>query len=134
MTWRVLVVDDEPAIRHAIDRMLRREGWEVVAVAAAGEALAALGTSPAHAAVLDYHLDGMSGGELGAEMVARWPSLAGRLVFITGDPALTIEALPPACRGARLVQKPFDLLDLIAVVREVLPAPGADTFPSGTSA
>jgi DNA-binding response OmpR family regulator len=134
MTWRVLVVDDEPAIRHAVGRVLRREGWEVVVVAAAGEALAALEASPAHAAVLDYHLAGMSGGELGAEIAARWPSLAGRLVFISGDPALTTEALPPACRGARLVLKPFDLLDLIAVVRGVLPAPGADPFPSGTSA
>jgi two-component system response regulator VicR len=134
MTWRVLVVDDEPAILHAISRMLRREGWEVTAVATAGEALDALGESPADAAVLDYRLPGMSGGELGTEIIARWPSLAGRLVFVSGDPALTTDALPPACRGARIVPKPFDLLELTAVVRDLLPAPGADPFPSGTSA
>ena len=63
MTSRVLVVDDEPAIRHALGRLFRREGWEVVTAATAGEALAALETEPAHAVLLDYHLPGMSGAD-----------------------------------------------------------------------
>jgi len=133
MTSRVLVVDDEPAIRHAVGRVLRREGMDVVTVATAGEALAALDTAPAHAVLLDYHLPGMSGAALGAEIVTRWPALSGRLVFVSGDPLLTAEALPPACRGARLMPKPFDLAELVAVVRALLIAPAAGPSSSETA-
>ena len=134
MTPRVLVVDDEPAIRHAVGRLFRREGWEVVTAATAGEALAALETAAAQAVLLDYHLPGMSGAALGAEIVARWPALAGRLVFVSGDPHLSADAFPAACRGARLIPKPFDLLELAAAVREMLAAPGAPSNSSGNSA
>jgi hypothetical protein len=65
----------------------------------------------------------MSGADLGAEIVGRWPALAGRLVFVSGDPQLSVEGFPAACRGARLISKPFDLLELSAVLRDVLTAP-----------
>ena len=134
MTSRVLVVDDEPAIRHAVGRLLRREGWDPVTVATAGEALAALERGPADAILLDYHLPGMSGAALGAEVVARWPALAGRIVFVSGDPTLSVEAFPAACRGARLLPKPFDLLELAAVLRGVLAPAANNSNSSGNSA
>jgi DNA-binding response OmpR family regulator len=133
MTPRVLVVDDEPAIRHAVGRLLRREGMEVVTAATAGEALAALEKEVAHAVLLDYHLPGMSGGALGEEIVSRWPALSGRLAFVSGDPLLSAEALPAACRGARLIPKPFDLAELAAVVRALLAAATAGPSASGTA-
>jgi DNA-binding response OmpR family regulator len=134
MTVRVLVVDDEPAIRHAVGRLFRREGWNVVTVATAGEAIAELEMAPAHGVLLDYHLPGMSGADLGAQIVERWPQLAGRLVFVSGDPQLTLEAFPAACRGAVLIPKPFDLLTLTAVMRAVLDAPPDRSNSSGTLA
>jgi two-component system OmpR family response regulator len=134
MTARVLVVDDEPAIRHAVGRLFRREGWVVETAATAGEAIAALETAPVHGVLLDYHLPGMSGAELGAEIVHRWPLLTGRLVFVSGDPQLTVEEFPAACQGARLIQKPFDLLELTAVMRSVLDAPPDRSNSSGTLA
>ena len=133
MTSRVLVVDDEPAIRHAVGRLLRREGLEAVTAATAGEALAALETTTVHAVLLDFHLPGMSGADLGVEIVTRWPALSGRLVFVSGDPTLTAESLPPECRGARLIPKPFDLVELGAVVRALLAAPGSSATSSRTS-
>ena len=134
MTSRVLVVDDEPAIRHAIGRLLRREGWDPITVATAGEALAALERGPADAILLDYHLPGMSGAALGTEIVARWPALAARMVFVSGDPTLAVEAFPAACRGARLLPKPFDLLELAAVLRGMLAPAANNSNSSGNSA
>lgn len=131
MSRRVLVVDDEPAIRHAVGRALRREGWTALTAATAGEALAALEGDAVGAVVLDYHLPGMSGADLGVEIVRRWPALTRRLIFVSGDPTLTREALPPACQGARLVPKPFDLLELTAAVRALLDAPSADAASTG---
>ena len=117
MNSRVLVVDDEAAIRHAVARLLRRERWEVVTAATGGEALAALEMRPVAAVLLDYHLPGMSGAELGAEIVRRWPEMSSRLLFVSGDPGLTPAEFPASCRGARLLAKPFDLLELAAEVR-----------------
>lgn len=134
MTSRLLVVDDEPAIRHAVGRFFRREGMDVVTAATAGEAVAALEQAPVHAVLLDFHLPGMSGAALGAEILARWPALSGRLLFVSGDPFLTEEALPPACRGAGLMLKPFDLAELAAAVRALLTAPPAGPSSSGTAA
>lgn len=134
MTARVLVVDDEPAIRHAVGRLFRREGWDVVTAATAGEALAMLERAPVDAVLLDYHLPGMSGAALGAELVTRWPGLAGRLVFVSGDPNLTVDAFPEACREALLISKPFDLLELAAAVRSALLPPPLDSDSSGKTA
>lgn len=131
MSRRVLVVDDEPAIRHAVGRALRREGWTALTAATAGEALAVLEGDVVGAVVLDYHLPGMSGADLGVEIVRRWPALTYRLIFVSGDPALTREALPPGCQGARLVPKPFDLLELTAAVRALLDAPAAGSASTG---
>jgi len=75
----------------------------------------------------------MSGAALGAEIVRRWPALAGRLVFVTGDPSLTRDALPSACRGARLLPKPFDLLELAAEVRALLAVPDPKPSSPGTA-
>jgi len=133
MKHRVLVVDDEPAIVHAVSRILRREGMEVATAGDAVEALAALDAASAHAVLLDYHLPGMSGAALGAEIVRRWPALAGRLMFVSGDPGLTPDALPSACRGARLIPKPFDLLELAAEVRALLAMPDVQPTIPGTA-
>jgi len=134
MASRVLVVDDEPAIRHALGRLLRREGCEVTTAATAGEALAALETAPAGVVILDYHLPGMSGADLGVQIVKRWPDLAGRMLFVTGDPAVTLDTLPPACRSARLMAKPFELLELAALVAELLGSPRTDHLSQGPAA
>lgn len=133
MNSRVLVVDDEAAIRHAVARLLRREGWEVITAATGGEALAALEMRPAAAVLLDYHLPGMSGADLGAEIVRRWPEMSSRLLFVSGDPGLTPAGLPAACRGARLMAKPFDLLELAAEVR-TLARPDQPSSTSGRPA
>ncbi len=106
----------------------------MVTAATAGEALAALETAPVDAVLLDYHLPGMSGADLGAEIARRWPRLAGRLVFVSGDPTLAVEAFPAACRGARLIPKPFDLLELVALLRGVLDAPPDHSHSSGNPA
>jgi two-component system, OmpR family, response regulator MprA len=59
---RVLVVDDEPAVRRALERALRLENHEVTVAADGEEALDALATTPADAVILDIlmpRLDGL---------------------------------------------------------------------------
>ena len=50
---RILVVDDEPAVREAVERALRLDGHDVALAADGGQALDALNAWPADAIVLD---------------------------------------------------------------------------------
>jgi DNA-binding response OmpR family regulator len=60
----VLVVDDEPAIREALERALRLAGFAVSAVASGKAALAAIAAAPPAAVVLDVVLGDLDGREV----------------------------------------------------------------------
>jgi two-component system response regulator PrrA len=60
-TPRVLVVDDDPGIREALDRALRLEGFAVVLADDGESALEIVNGDPPHVMVLDLGLPGISG-------------------------------------------------------------------------
>ena len=61
---RVLVVDDEPAVRRALERALRLENHEVTLAADGEEALDALATEPTDAVILDVMMPKLDGLEV----------------------------------------------------------------------
>ena len=77
MTARILVIDDEPSIRSALDRVLRREGYEVLTASGVDTAHAILSETVVDAILLDLRMPKMSGESLYLSMVRRWPSLRG---------------------------------------------------------
>jgi two-component system response regulator RegA len=109
---RVLVVDDDEALRDRLARALGARGLEVDS---AGDFDGALARARARApdwAVVDLRMPGRSGLELVAALVAGWPAV--RVVVLTGygSIATAIEAMR---RGAfHYLQKPVDVDDLIA--------------------
>ena len=58
---RILVVDDDLAVRRSIDRALRLEGYDVATVPSGGEALEELAQVPPDALVLDLGLPDLDG-------------------------------------------------------------------------
>src|SRR5918999_3353186 len=58
---RILVVDDEPAVREAVERALRLEGHDVALAADGGQALDALKAWPPDAVVLDVLMPRVDG-------------------------------------------------------------------------
>src|SRR6478735_55471 len=58
---RVLIVDDEPAVRAALDRALRLDGYEITLAADGREALDSLADSRHDAVVLDVAMPGIDG-------------------------------------------------------------------------
>lgn len=80
---RVLVVDDEPALRQVIVRLLERDGIATLSASDAREALDLLAAAPVAVLVTDVVLGGgMSGGELGREARRRRPGLP--VIYISG--------------------------------------------------
>ena len=71
MAQKILVVDDEAAIRDTLRMVLEFEGYEVATVADGRAALSELETAPADAVLLDIKMPGMDGLETLDRIVAR---------------------------------------------------------------
>jgi two-component system, OmpR family, response regulator MprA len=115
---RILVVDDEPAVREAVDRALRLEGYETELAADGAQALEALADRAPDALVLDLlmpHVDGLE--------VCRRLRAAG-----DHTPVLVLtarDAVPDRVRGLDAgaddyLVKPFALEELLARLRALL--------------
>ncbi|MBI5513115.1 MAG: response regulator [Deltaproteobacteria bacterium] len=121
---RVLVVDDEPAIRELLEVALTLRGAEVTAVADVDRARRVLARGQTDVMLVDETLGvGVSGTEFMADMAVRFPSV-GR-VLMTGAP----ESVASPGLWASLVRKPFLLDDVVraldgAVVPPEVPPQG----------
>jgi len=76
----VLHVEDDAAIARAIGNMLRRDGYEVVSVATAEDALLELGARRFDVIVSDFNLAGLGSG---ADVLAACGSTP--FLFLTSD-------------------------------------------------
>lgn len=79
---KILVVDDEPAIRTGLSTVLEGAGYSVDAVESGEAALNHLEKHDADLALLDIRMSGMSGVDLMREIKERWPHMA--VILLTG--------------------------------------------------
>jgi FixJ family two-component response regulator len=115
----VIVVDDDPAIRKAIDRLLRSVGLRVELFESAQEFRQSNRPDAPSCIVLDVRLPGQSGLNLQRDLAAadiRFP-----VIFITahGDIPMSVRAMKAG--AVEFLTKPFhdqDLLDAIEVALE----------------
>ena len=117
---RVLVVDDEPTIRQALGILLRRAGYEVVAVDSGEQAVALLRAGHFDQLVLDLRIPDMRGDVVFELAASLQPHLRYATVFTTGDLSERARGLVEAC-GCQLLAKPFDLADLVNSLRRQMP-------------
>ncbi len=124
---RVLVVDDEAAIRKILTRALSPP-HAVVLAASGREAKTILEQDPAFDVILsDLMMPEMTGMELHAWLVTQNPALARRCVFISGG-AFTPSATDYLASVPNLrIDKPFDRTALRAVVEALVGASKAGT-------
>jgi PAS domain S-box-containing protein len=118
---RVLVVDDEPAVRRVATRMLRRLGYQPDEAADGEEALARLRAEPGVYAlvILDLDMPGMDGRACLRALRGIEPELS--VVVSTGLPSSELgEVL--ACEAIGLLPKPYELLQLSETVAAALGA------------
>ncbi len=109
---RVLVVEDEPSVRHVIDRLLTPRGHHVLTAPNAGEAAALLidyGWT-IDVALVDVVLPGTSGLVYAEELRRRYPR--ANVVLMTGW--LEPDKLNAARQRGPVLLKPFTAQTLIA--------------------
>ncbi|HTJ80572.1 MAG TPA: response regulator [Polyangiaceae bacterium] len=110
---RVLVVDDDPAVRDMLSRAMTREGHVVLALGSAEEALSALPDWTFDAALLDQLLPGMDGILLGEYLRKNNPTM--QIALMTGDETKNLERHAKKL-GIAFIKKPFDLPRVLDVV------------------
>ncbi len=112
---RVLCVDDEPGMLHAVKRVLAGE-YDVVACASPAEALSAVEKFTPDLALLDVRMPGMDGFELMRELKQRFQPLS--VILMTGSLDEVDAQLTRAVREEAFyyVIKPFDRDVLLALV------------------
>ncbi|MFG3011479.1 response regulator transcription factor [Streptomyces cinerochromogenes] len=134
MPQTVLLAEDDRAIRHALERALTLEGYQVTAVADGVEALAQAHKNPPDVLVLDVMMPGIDGLQVCRVLRAegdRTPILMLTALVETADRIAGLDA------GADdYVVKPFDVEEVFArlraLQRRTSPAPAAGAVPEST--
>jgi two-component system response regulator RegX3 len=118
VTYRITVVDDEPAIRDAVSYALRSEGYDVEPLESAEEALRAVErTPPPDLIVLDLMLPGLSGIEVCRR--ARADSDVP-ILLLTARDAEVDRVMGLEAGADDYVTKPFSMIELVSRVRAIL--------------
>jgi DNA-binding response OmpR family regulator len=115
---RVLVIDDDPAMREMVVCMLDTAGFDAEAAADADEGLFALQARPFAVAVCDVHMPRRNGLEFAR--VARRIRPATPVVLITSFPSGRTRADGEAAGAASVLAKPFSIRQLREAVGEAL--------------
>jgi PAS domain S-box-containing protein len=116
----VLVVDDEESVREIVQEGLVARGLKVDCAESVPAALQALTGQTYDFVLCDFHLPGQLGTEL-FERLRESPSRpAHGFVFMTGDLVEPAKAADLKNKGAHILQKPFQVSALAALLVEIL--------------
>ena len=115
---RILVVDDEDALRTVLSSELEGEGYEVDQAADGDEAIAIVQKKPFHLVLLDIKMPKVDGFEVLKFIKEKYPHV--KVIMLTGFADLK-NAIESKKLGAEdFVSKPYDLVDLLTTIERVL--------------
>ncbi len=118
---RILVVEDEPAIRQLVRRLLKNAGYDVVEAASGHEALTRIQEQegpPIEMVLTDLVMPGMSGTQLASALDRDHPHV--KVLLATGYSTEALAGRLPAHRKWNLIGKPYAIDHLLREVRRVL--------------
>jgi len=120
---RILVAEDNVAVREFITRSLASQGHEVTAVADGQMALDKLADGKFDVLVTDIVMPNVDGIALALKAVRQFPDL--RIVMISGYAQERMRAHNLDALVHRIIAKPFSLEEICAAVKDSL------TYPPG---
>ena len=129
---RVLVVEDEPAMREVTRRILARNGYHVIVASNGQEAIeaaaAAAGRERMDLLLTDVVMPGMQGKEVAEHIIQIQPGIA--VLYMSGYTQGILDAQGVLRPGINLIEKPFSELALLRKIHSVL-RPSRDTGAIG---
>ena len=131
MADQILIVDDEPGIRHLLQQTLAEEKYTVQTAGSVLEALEKLHNTSFALAIVDLLLPGVDGLQLAEAIRIIDPGTPVVLISAYGTPAFEGMASHPAIR--HYLHKPFSLDRLLGLVRRYVPLPEQSGSRDGVS-
>ena len=113
---RVLVVDGEPLVRWALTASLSVAGYEVVTASTGRDACEIAERTHPAVVLLDLRPQDTHGQAFFEEIRRVAPGC--RLLVLTTERR---GGAPPAWLGAQVIEKPFDLADVVRLIGEAIP-------------
>jgi CheY-like chemotaxis protein len=117
---KILVLDDEKSIAEMLAEMLDLLGYTTTVCNLAAQALERIAQEDFDLIISDFRMPGINGRQFYGLAVERKPSLASRIIFLTGDVVNeeTREFLESI--GNPHIAKPFNLSSVKAVIAEAM--------------
>ncbi len=116
---KILLTDDDPAIRHILLRLLTDEGYQVLTAANGVEALELARVTRFDLVLLDLNMPLKDGWETFEQLTNRQPALP--IILITARPNQLFPAL--ASGVVALMEKPLDLTKLFSTIHNLMEEP-----------
>ncbi|WP_347303644.1 response regulator [Croceibacterium sp. TMG7-5b_MA50] len=117
MTMRILLAEDDAAMRHYLSRALQHAGYAVDAVDRGTEAVPLLQSGSYDLLLSDIVMPEMDGIAL-AQRCAEISPLT-RVMFITGFAAVSLKMHDGTGQPARMLSKPFHLKALVSEIERL---------------
>lgn len=129
---RILIVDDDKAIRVLLTAILTRSGFRVDTARDGSEAIAMIGTTGFAAIVLDLMMPNVDGFEVIEHLRSTSPdSLRASVIVLSAASSKDLRRVD-GDGVFRVIRKPFDLRELVTAVTECVGR--AEEPPSGSGA
>jgi two-component system, NtrC family, response regulator GlrR len=115
---RILVVDNDPALRRLLSIRLGAANYEVEAVAGASEALDACTRLRPKLVITDLRMEPMDGLGLLQELKSRWPELS--VIILTAHGTIPEAVRATQCGAFGFLVKPVEKLELLGQVQRAI--------------
>lgn len=126
----VLIVEDEAGIRELLEHGLTEQGADVETVETAEIAWSRMTTGRYDVVLCDYNLGNESGSALIERILKSEHAHTSRFVLMTGELLSDEDLSRWEKRGVRMLQKPFQMSELTALLEEVVSNSPADLKPA----
>jgi FixJ family two-component response regulator len=114
----VYVVDDDPAVRQAVDSLVRSVGFGVKTFASAKEFLDSERTNGPGCLILDVRLPGLSGLDLQRDLLQA--DIRIPIIFVTGHGDIPMSVRAMKAGAVEFLTKPFRDQDLLDALRQAI--------------
>ncbi len=114
----ILIVEDTEPLRQALHGVLEQQGYRVLSVPSAEEAIELLTSEQVSCVLADFKLTGMNGIDLVRKVRVDHPHLPFLIMTAFGSVDIAVEAMK--CGASDFIAKPFEPMHLIPILREVI--------------
>ena len=118
MGYRVLVVDDQKGVRHLLEELFKKEGYEVNVAVDGRDSIEKVKANTPDIVLMDMKMPNMNGLEASEEIIKYDRNIPIIMMTAYGEMEIVQKALEVGVK--KYITKPFDIIDLRNLVREVL--------------